>query len=348
MKIIFDGYKLKHRNTGLYHFTAELVASLNKELKAGGDELELLVPANLVGVLGDQIKYRRLRWWNYLGIFAPMPHAVWHSPCQMSKFMPAGKTLTVVTVHDLNFLYEKSEKKQKRRLASLQKNINRADRVVAISNYSKNDLARHIDLGKHEVEVIYNGCNIYDGPLTAPSCEPEAPFLFGVGTILRKKNWHTLPALLVGNDKHLYLAGKLSSYAETIVQAAVELGVEGRVHLLGEIDQAHKHWYLANCEAFVFPSIAEGFGLPVIEAMYYGKPVFLSPHTSLPEVGGEFAYYFDPEFDPQKMRAILEQGLSHFALHGDSQAEKGYALSFSWDRAARAYVEIYKKLIEDQ
>ena len=95
---------------------------------------------------------------------------------------------------------------------------------------------------------------------------------------MRKKNFHVLPRILKGNDYRLVIAGNISSnsYCAEILEQAREWGVESRVTITGPVSEPVKQWYLQNCDAFVFPSIAEGFGLPVIEAMRYGKPIFTS------------------------------------------------------------------------
>jgi glycosyltransferase involved in cell wall biosynthesis len=109
---------------------------------------------------------------------------------------------------------------------------------------------------------------------------------------------------------------------------------------------AEKAWLYAHCEGFLFPSIAEGFGLPPIEAMHFGKPVFLSRLTSLPEVGGAAAHYFD-SFDGAAMRAVVEAGLADH--HGNAAARAATlverARSFSWARCADAYAALYLSLI---
>lgn len=343
-KIIFESHKLKHPNTGLYHFTLELGRAL-KELQPKGYELKFFVRIQDYKLIGRRDECVPIRAWSKLCLAPTASTVLWHSPYQLSPFIPRSKSIkVVVTVHDLNFLYEKNEKKQAARIAKLQKNIDRASAVVAISEYSKADLLRHIDLRGKPVEVIYNGCNVYTGTVSEPKEKPQTPFLFGVGTILRKKNWHVLPSLLVGNEMSLYIAGTPSAYSEVIMEQARTVGVSDRVHLTGEVSEAEKHWYLANCTAFVFPSIAEGFGLPVIEAMYYGKPVFLSSHTSLPEVGGDFAYYFPADFAADGMRKVFESGMADFASNGRIEAQRAHAMSFSWQKAAQEYWHLYRSL----
>ena len=221
----------------------------------------------------------------------------------------------LLTVHDLNFLYEKAGNKQKKYIAKLQKLVDRADRIVAISEFTKNDLIRHIDVGEKHIDVIYNGCNIYRGEIRQPDSLPAKDFIFSVATVLPKKNFHVLPCLLKGTDLELVIAGNKSDYVNVILEEARKYGVEERVKIVGPIEERVKHWYLKNCKAFVFPSIAEGFGLPVLEAMAYGKPVFLSRHTCLPEIGGDYAYYFNMDFDRELMQVEFKRGLEDY--YGD-------------------------------
>lgn len=146
----------------------------------------------------------------------------------------------------------------------------------------------------------------------------------------------------------LIIAGNPSSYVDVILDEARRYGVEERVKIVGPIDESVKHWYFKYCKAFVFPSIAEGFGLPVIEAMAYGKPVFLSRHTCLPEIGGEQAYYFNTDFNRPLMQEEFRQGLDDYYRHEQERAEaiKAHALQFSWAHAARQYLDIYREMTE--
>ncbi|MDR1503135.1 MAG: glycosyltransferase [Prevotella sp.] len=85
----------------------------------------------------------------------------------------------------------------------------------------------------------------------------------------------------------------------------------GNVFLSGVIDAPEKVWMYRNCEAFLFPSKFEGFGLPLIEAMLFGKPVFSSRYTSLPEVGNKYAFFWD-NFDAKHMKEVVEKNLNRF------------------------------------
>jgi glycosyltransferase involved in cell wall biosynthesis len=162
--------------------------------------------------------------------------------------------------------------------------------------------------------------------------------------VLPKKNFHVLPSLLKAFDGELVITGINDHiYKNDIIREARKHGVQDRLIFTGSVSENDKAWYYKHCEAFLFPSIAEGFGLPVIEAMYYGKPVFLSTYTSLPEVGGPHAYYFE-SFEPEAMRATLTKGLQHFAASNPVDAIRDWALQFSWEKAAGEYWQVYHSL----
>ena len=103
---------------------------------------------------------------------------------------------------------------------------------------------------------------------------------------------------------------------------------------------------LENCEAFLFPSLTEGFGFPVLEAMQCGKPVFAARRTSLPEIAGAHACWWDA-FDPGHMAAVVEEGLAAtLRTPGFASAQRAHADSFTWRRAADDYLRVYDAVLE--
>jgi glycosyltransferase involved in cell wall biosynthesis len=227
----------------------------------------------------------------------------------------------------------------------VQAGIDRADYIVCVSQFTLSTVTSHLRLGNRPVQVIYNGCDVSEFPaFDHPRFRPARPFIFSLGTVLPKKNFHVLPGLLGGNDHELVIAGILDPDYEKIIRAeARRHGVQDRVHLTGPISEEEKSWYFRNCLAFAFPSLAEGFGFPVVEAMHYGKPVFLSDHASLPEIGGSEAYYFT-DFDPAAMREVFARGMADYQAQGRAEQLRQRALRYSWDRAAQDYLHIYRKL----
>jgi len=139
----------------------------------------------------------------------------------------------------------------------------------------------------------------------------------------------------------LVLAGPRSRESDAL-RAQVERGDPPNLRVLQDISDAQKSWLYANCAAFLFPSLTEGFGLPPLEAMHFGKPVFLSRLTSLPEVGGDAAAYFDG-FEPLAMRRCIEAALPALATRTD--AIRAHAAGYTWDRAGDAYLALYRDLL---
>lgn len=345
-KVMIDCEKTKAPNTGLHSFCTQL-ANCIKDIESEYDiDSTILLTKRGVASLPNH-KHRILNIFDRVFFALNGEFKVFHAPFQLGKYFP-HKTPTVLTIHDLNFLYEKSGRKRKRLKHRAQRNIKRADYLVAISQFAKNDVLKHLNTQNKPFDVIYNGCTFYTGnKIENPTYHPQSEFIFSLGTVLRKKNFHVLPPLLVGNNLQLIIAGNLSPYANKIMEEAKLYGVEDRVKIIGAISEADKDWYYRNCKAFVFPSIAEGFGLPVIEALHYGKPTFISRHTSLPEIGKDYCYYFNYNFTPSDMQQEFKAGMEHFATR-NPQELTDYAHTYSWKNAAREYCKIYRKLIDNK
>jgi glycosyltransferase involved in cell wall biosynthesis len=253
-----------------------------------------------------------------------------------------------MTIHDMNKVHLKFSKPHriKAYIEKLRKRIEQVDKVVAISKFVANDVLYYFPEAANKLQVIYNGAEKLVLPLNhQPAFNPQKPFLFTIGLLSVQKGFHLLPALLKDNDFDLVIAGIETPHKQTIIKEAEKYNCLNRVHITGPVTDNDKAWYYKNCSAFVFPSIAEGFGLPVIEAMYFGKPVFLSKFTSLPEVGGNAAYYFD-NFEPNHMQNVFANGMKDFKKRDREQEIIMQAENFSWDRAAIQYLDLYRECLQ--
>jgi glycosyltransferase involved in cell wall biosynthesis len=345
--VLIDCERTKHPHTGLFHFCLRLGSALIRQAEPGREQLTFYVPRGQRSLFGPEQDYSFHRdlhkWW----IPRTRSFSVWHCTYQSSGLLPPpGSTRVVLTIHDLNFLVERKARprKIKKYLRRVQANIDRADHIVCISRSTLAIVNSHLQLGNHPVQVIYNGCAVNEFPgFDQPGYRPARPFIFSLGTVLPKKNFHVLPCLLARNDYELVIAGVLNAEYEGVIRAAARShGVENRVRLLGPISEQEKSWYFANCLAFAFPSLTEGFGLPVVEAMYYGKPVFLSEQAALREIAEDVAYYFT-DFDPEFMREAFGRGMTDYQALGKAEQIRQRALRFSWDQAAREYLSVYRK-----
>lgn len=347
MKIIFDCERMKYPHTGLYHFCHHLGNALKEEIQKENGEICFYVPETAkedFGLNASVIIQKSIhKFWHP----STAGFQIWHSTFQGTNYFPTSKKIKkVLTVHDLNFLYneKKSVQKKERELKKLQQKLDQADAIVAISNFVLNDMKAHLTFNHKKSSVIYNGCNFSDiSKSQAPLITPTRPYLYTIGTITEKKNFHVLPALLKSFDGALIISGITQSndYKQKIIDEAKKHGVQDRVLFTGSVSEEEKMWYMENCELFVFPSLAEGFGLPVVEAMYLGTPVLLSRHTSLPEIGGDVASYFD-SFEPEEMGSTLKKVFSQRSS-AEKTAEKliSQAKLFSWQQAANSYIHLY-------
>lgn len=348
--IVFDCERMKYPHTGLYHFCLRLGQALihtNKE-----QNICFYTPSSVGKIFGESEYYLQQRALHKFFFPSTEDVGLWHCAHQSSAYFPFGKKLKkLLTIHDLNYLHDnrKSEEKKKKFEVEVQQKIDEADHVVFISHHSLNDVKKHFRIADEKTSVIYNGCTINElSSLTPPPYIPPKPFLFTLGTITNKKNFHVLPRLLPGNDFLLVIAGITQSeaYKEKILREAKRYGVENRIIFTGPVWENDKQWYLKHCTAFVFPSLAEGFGLPVLEAMYFEKPVLLSKATSLPEIGGDEADYFSG-FGATDMQQTLANSLHNYEKNPlKKETLKKRALSFSWNEAAKQYHRIYKNLLE--
>jgi glycosyltransferase involved in cell wall biosynthesis len=327
------------------HLGQALLAELDPEKEA----IDYYIKDGNNKIFGTEVSYVKQQSFHKFMMPSLKGYDIWHSNFQGTNYFPFNRNIKIVlTIHDLNFIHEtnRADYKKKNELKRLQKKIDRADKIVTISKFVLDDLNKYFDLKDKDTEVIYNGCNLSGPSLNTESLQKlDGAFIFTIGTIVEKKNFHVLPALLIGNEFKLVIAGIVysESYKAQIINVAEKFGVQERLIFTGKIDENQKCWYLENCKAFVFPSLMEGFGLPVIEAMYYGAAIFLSNLTSLPEIGGEDSYYFK-SFDAEQMQKTLVEGLADFSKNEveKKKALKDRAAQFSWKKAAEQYLRIYR------
>ncbi|MBB3701441.1 glycosyltransferase [Flammeovirga yaeyamensis] len=275
-----------------------------------------------------------------------------HVTNQMIKYFVSKGKKNIVTIHDLNYVYEEPEEIYSKKLQKLQRHVDNATLITVISNFTKKVVEEYLTIPEGtEIIVVPNGVEPpQKDNVSKPSKVSSDRFFFTIGTIMPKKNFHVLVEMMkyIGDDYHLYIGGQLSKpeYVETINSLITEHGLEDRVKLLGEVTTEEKNYLYHNCSGFLFPSLYEGFGLPIIEAMYCGKPVFSSNLTSLPEVGGDMACYWE-NFAPQYMANIVNEGLAKHLQNEEANSQKliDYASQFTWEKNAQAYFELYQKLL---
>ena len=279
-----------------------------------------------------------------LGYVCPL-----HPPCR-----------SVVTIYDLNYLTPWHGMGRGKRLflgGFIRQSARHADAIVTASQFSKGEIERHLHIPASKITVIPGGPR---EQATQPAGGQEGiaaqygvttPYLLAFGSLSGNKNIARLIrafASIHSQVPHtLLLVGHMAPGAE--LQAEIEvLGVADRIKITGYIPDAHVMPLLEHADLFVFPSLYEGFGLPILEAQRAGVAVASSTAASLPEVAGDGAALFDPLSvdgmaqvlrdclrDPARRSALIEKGQMNVAR-------------FSWKRTAAETLDCYRQVIASQ
>jgi len=359
MRILIDATPLLLRSAGVKNYTYYWIQSLWEQ--ARNDRILTLPALASLGPLNHERSIAAsLRTFLHLGrIFAAnsapslpllrwtMPKAdVFHVSNQI-RFPPKNIKLTA-TIYDMTcrLMPEFHTAANIRADESLAKNVlRRADRLIAISENSRLDAVRLLGLDAERIEVIYPGVpEVYFGAQARPS---ERPYVLYLGAIEPRKNVDTLLDAWSGfrfrGDFDLVVAGASGWAAdETIHRLASR---PPGVRYLGYVPEDELPGLMAGASAFVYPSLYEGFGFPVAQAMAAGIPVITSNTSCLPEVAGDGALLVDPR-SPAEIRVAMEKLLASPALQRDLGAA-GLARAkreYRWEVCARKSLEFFRKL----
>lgn len=368
-RVAIDLEKLRHLNTGLGRFSLHLGTELITMAEGRfhpvffiPDGCESYFPEAAVDrITATEWKKESLRRIARPLLQPLLPRsrlALWHATHQSAKYLPLDSRIPVLlTIHDLNFLHDADapEKgrgltaRQRRKLAGVQRLVDRSAAITTVSQFTADDVRRHLRVGRKAIHVIPNGV-APPGVASAarPKWVPAGAFFLTVGNCVPHKNFHVLLGMIEAmSESRLVIAGKkATSYGASMEREIVRRGLTDRVFMPGEVSDADRQWLYQNCEAFLFPSLAEGFGFPVLEAMQCGKPVFVSRATSLPEIAGEGGFFFD-SFDGAAMAATVRAGVTAASQEaGRAARARMQAASFSWTNAAQKYADVYERVME--
>ena len=349
--VFLESHNLKNKATGLGTFNYELIKGLS-QLEFNNLDLVLNAknPELLKSEFGDKFKYKKYTDLSRYSIFRTRKkYDLWHSMNQNSKVEPYHVNKYLLTIHDVNFVEEISSDMNHKVNKLFLKKLEKANAITYVSEFAKKQTHQYFKVPNIPEYVIHNGNPISTILDTSSFISPiplDKPFLYSIGDFLERKNFLSVVKMMLHvTDYNLILSGnKNKAYGKEIEDFIQSNNLQNRIFLTGKVDEVAKQFYLSKCHAFVFPSIREGFGLPPIEAMHFGKPIFLSNKTSLPEIGGEHAYYWD-NFDPEYMKNTLINGLNHFYNHQNEMEMlmKKRAASFDWKVAAAEYLKVYEK-----
>lgn len=263
----------------------------------------------------------------------------------------------VATFHDLfviNGDYSTAEFRG-RFTALAREAASRADRIITVSQYTADQVADHLGFPPSRIHVVHHGVNpvprVADEALAAFRKESElhAPFLLHVGAIQKRKNVARIVEAFERLRPHylLVLAGSAGYGAHEIMARIQSSPARDRVRVIGFVDDDVLAKLYRAAEALVFPSIEEGFGMPVLEAMSAGLPVVASDRSAMPEVAGDAARLVDPDDTDS-----IEAGMVEVLEDEDRRAEfielgLARAAQFNWTKAANETLQVYAKAMEE-
>lgn len=306
------------------------------------------------------------RLWQRLGLPLPVevftgPVDIFHSPDFVLPPTRQG-TRTLLTVHDLSFIRDPDSATPALRAyleRVVPRSVARADHILADSAATRQDLITLYDVPGEKVSVLYSGVSaafrpVRDAARLAEVCARyglRRPYILSLGTLQPRKNYIRLmrafararrsPAL---RDYQLVIAGGKGWLYAAIFAEVERLGLRDSVLFPGFVADADLPALYSAAALFVYPSLYEGFGLPVLEAMACGTPTVVSNASSLPEVAGDAALLVDP-YDEAALAQALEQALSDEGLRARLVARGlEQARRFTWAAAAGQLLRLYQEL----
>lgn len=327
MKILVDGRWL--REDGIGRFSKEVIKGLD-DVKLLKSHVPIFHPLEQLQLLSE------LKRFNPDVYFTPgvNPPLFWDGPF-------------VFTIHDLipiKFHLEVSLSKRIYFRTILKAAVKKAEKVLTVSEFTKNEILEWTDVNSEKIQVIYNGvnkCFNQEGEIY----NPGYPYLLYIGNKRPHKNVESaLRAYALSdirNNVKFLLSGKANSKLEEIIS---QYKLQDDVIFEGFIPEEKLPAYYRGAEALIFPSFYEGFGLPVLESMACGTPVIASNVSSIPEIAGSAVHLINPYnlesivegidkvfFDQQYKETLISKGL-----------EK--AKSYNWGKSVQEISEVFKTI----
>lgn len=344
------------QRTGTERYSYELIAALDHVASSDihfrlyvNGRRDQLPPVSERATIHD---IRLPRLWTHLRLGPTSWRARPHVLFVPAHVVPLLHPPTVVTIHDVGYRVFPETHPARRRLElelTTRWNLRAARHVITISHATKRDLINWYGADPDRITVTHHGCS----SIFAPPADPrvvaavtahyglgQRPYLLYIGTVQPRKNLsRVIDALALtiaaGYDLDLVIAGKRGWLSEPIERRAGELGIANRVHFTGFVADADLPALLAGALAFVFPSLYEGFGMPVVEAMACGTPVITSTSSSLPEIAGDAALLVDPLDTNAIAAAIMRLNDDHDLRATLRQRGLARARLFNWETCAR-------------
>jgi glycosyltransferase involved in cell wall biosynthesis len=280
----------------------------------------------------------------------------------LSQELPYGihkqKLKTVLSFHDAIFMRYPEQYDALYRRIFIQKNrysLQVADRIVAVSEQSKRDMMEFFGIPEQSIEVIYQGCNASfrksvsteKKTLCAQKYHLPEKYMLTVGALETRKNLMNLlkACALSSTNIPLVIVGRETKYAAQLKAEAERLKIADKVQFLHDVSNNDLPAMYQSALMFVFPSVYEGFGIPILEALCSGVPVITSSGSCFAETGGDAAMYVNT-LQPEAIAGAIAELTNNSQLR-TTMIEKGmaHAGNFTEDKIANRWMNLYKSLV---
>jgi len=371
MRIGYDAKRLFCNHRGLGNYSRDLIRILNQyypenfyDLYTPKIKIDFKInPVNTQIIQPDGIyKFLPSSLWRSYGIksdITGLGDDIFHG---LSQELPVGiekvPVKKVITFHDAIFIrYPELYPSTYRKIFTLKNKTSCriADRIIAISEQSKRDAIEFFNADPGKVEVVYQGCNnIFRQKVTVQEKEKirtaynlPVDYLLFVGAIEPRKNIGAiLKAMCLDKiDIPLVVVGRLTDYTKELVKLSQELNITDQIIFLHQVETGDLPAIYQMAQLFVYPSIFEGFGIPILEALCSETPVITSAGGCFEEAGGAFSRYINP-LNAEEIGASLLKVLTDTNLQ-ETMKKEGllHATKFTDDKIARHVMSVYQKLL---
>jgi glycosyltransferase involved in cell wall biosynthesis len=355
MKIAFDGTVLHGRKSGVGYYCEELL----KALLAADHEDQFYVFSHQPIRTEFPSANGNLKFTNsvHLPVRAIYLHAF--LPKILDKIQPDVRHYTnflapisedkpfVVTVHDMGLEVLRDAHPLAKRLYTkrlIPHTARKARLIITNSEYSKWEIVRYLGMPEDRIRVTPLAASAEFKP---GSVQPEKPYFLYVGNLEPRKNLERLIeafARMPGKDYQLVIAGNRWYQGDAAEVKARSLGLNGRVKFLGYVPRAELPALFSGATAFVYPSLLEGFGLPILESMACGTPVITSNNSSMKEIAHDAAVLIDPTDVREMTEALVDLAEDRSLREELSRRGLNRAAEFSWARTAQLTLNVYREV----
>lgn len=370
MKIAYDAKRIFHNNTGLGNYGRDIVRILDSQLSikhfflfnTKQSKLENLVSRENTTIVYPKGTFWKSfpSLWRLFGQWKQIKSldvSFYHGlsgeiPIQLKK----NNIPKIVTIHDLIFLshpqyyhfFDRIIYRLKFKYA-----ISISDYIIAISEQTKTDLIKYLNADEKKIKVIYQGCNkVFKKKYSEEEKSnnrkkfnlPDS-YVLNVGTLQERKNALTLIKAINGTNHQLVLVGQEKNYAKKLHKYIQEKQLENQVTFIKNVSSEDLALIYQNATLFCYPSLCEGFGIPIIEALYSGLPVITTKFGCFPEAAGPNSVYVDPN-NELEIRNKINELISKPILREEIKL-KGleYVQRFSDENVAKNLINLYNTIL---